>query len=79
MVSHAKILELIDQKQVDRLIPIVQDSRKFKESESLRVRLWDTFLPPCHVGTDVFELSDRTIEQLQKDIQRSFHHFKGIF
>jgi hypothetical protein len=77
MVSHEKILELIDRKQVDRLIPIVLDSKKFKESESLRVKLWDTFLPICHVAVDLHGLSDGTIEQLEKDIQRSFHHFKG--
>lgn len=78
MSSHEKILEFIDQKRIDRLIPIVLDSKKYQENEGLKVKLWDTFLPPCSIDDATHELSETTIEQLVKDIARSFHHFKGI-
>lgn len=79
MASLEKILEFIDQKRIDKLIPIVLNSKKYKDSDVLKVKLWDTFLPPFNIDDERHELSDTTIEQLQKDITRSFHHFKGIY
>lgn len=77
MASLERIVDLIEKRTVDKLIPIILESEKFKDNEGLRVKLWDTFLPPCSIEDEVHELTNTTIEQLEKDIERSFHQFQG--
>lgn len=74
-----KVVRAIRTRDRRALLWHVMHSDVIQKSDSLRLELWEAFIPailPADLGPSQ-ELDDITLSQINNDLRRSFHHIKG--
>ncbi len=76
MANDHIIFRWIDEGNKAKLIEHIL-SNKIMDA-SLALKCWDAFLPMYEFPRGTVEIDDLTLEQIDKDLARSFHHYKDI-
>ena len=78
MEATAKVLELIEAKDIGRLARFILQTDVFLENRDLAYRLWDAFLPAYErPHGSRFPIADVTMSQIDNDLHRSLHSING--
>jgi len=74
----AKIIGLIEDRSVDRLIRYALQTDYLLDNPALAYHLWDTFLPAYQRPQgQPLPISETCLVQMERDLERSFFHFTG--